>query len=1057
MEVAEKFLRNNWHTLLLTSALLLATYGARAQAQSPSAMSETFDLIIGTMCIGDLPESARTYTSRVQQGSDFFRRWTVNWPAPPAAQTTKQASKTAGSKSSSGKTTPSGSTPGKSAPGSSPADLARAKAAVSAVRPVIRFFRSIPTGGLGSTCRDLKGDVVLSGEIDRIRLSATSSVFEPGKPAFLRIDAEGMSVTVGHVQSGLATLFGGSIDLAGSKAWIEHSEQLINVEGQSPQGSIEITSWARRLKGAKLVIQDGTAAKALDMSSLRENVTIKVPLTGATTELLVGGFTGDPSEISLDRLVLPLVSFEKPALDIGAVTVERDRKDTLLSLLRTSVRYETAAVTSQRSSLSLKSAGLSTIDRLASNTASSGAALILHSATLQGLFAKGSQCAARIADTPLVNAGSCTLKVSKADGKTGQFDVSTEDVQSVPFSFVFAPIPTTSLNYSIAKTSDSETFTGRMTPYVAHAGKLVFDQLQELVLAPSVITAPAVRIPVSIGIANAGGNLSFTNKDGKASVQGKLKSFKLTATFALSPLDPSPWSLSISKGNLSFAGSALIAVEPILYGGKPDFVGLDIAFSALSDLNISKNAAVGLVQFAPDLTTILDPRISLGRSPEGIVFKAPARLDAKAVLSVNISNGGISVESGELTIDKAAAVVEAGHPATVGDVKIEDGSVQFDQLQAKFSNGQGRIEVNKFQATAQRLSSVRSSEGGQVADQVSWSGRATDALKSDLIAAEVGRNADDRNRLKLERVVIKNTCIRLSDADFGAGNALKAHGKSLLVCVDAWSDAELKGKMEFRDGAIVAESDDAQGSIAIPAIDIHVTSGSPAQPNGDARIVTTNLAVTARTDIPLTLRCKGQPDFQPIKASTEVSAPAAAVAATMSSGLLRGSGGIAFLKGHFRNTSQYDCTGEILDWKLWDAVRVKTYVWCPTWRQPGRTCMKEITIIPEGRVTIDSRTKVYSLTADVDATNPRFAINSQGGKTKLKACAGGFVRATPIIVASYTFQPRTPVPAFDKFIGDLTGYIAAPFESALLTGTTNILTSLVTLANFVAPEAFCTN
>ena len=270
---------------------------------------------------------------------------------------------------------------------------------------------------------------------------------------------------------------------------------------------------------------------------------------------------------------------------------------------------------------------------------------------------------------------------------------------------------------------------------MAHVGNLVFDELQDLEMIPSVITATAVKIPVSVNIENAGGGLSFTNNQGKASVQGTLSSFKLAATFVFSAADQSPWSLNISKGNLAFKGSALMALEPVLYGGKPNFVGVGISFSALSNLNINNHTAIGLIQFAPDLTTILDPRISLGRSPEGIVFKAPARFDAKATLSVNISNGAINVENRQLTIDNAKAIVEADHPATLGDVKIEDGNVQFGQLQAKFSNGQGRVEVNNFQATAQRLSSVRSLEGGQVADQISWSGRATDVLKSDMISA----------------------------------------------------------------------------------------------------------------------------------------------------------------------------------------------------------------------------------------------------------------------------------------------------------------------------------
>lgn len=1048
MIAADRPLNHIRSTVFFVSTLIFAATGdVIAQTQPSSGSGKTFDVIIGTMCIGDLPESARVYTKDIRQDSDLARAYTVNWPAQAAPSATGKKAVKSGAAA--------GSTPKRPATGNPAAAKSAATTAVVAPIPIIRFFKNVPTGGLGASCRDLKGDVVLSGEIDKIRLSAIESIYQPGKPAFLRIDPEGLSVTVGHVQSGLATLFGGSIDLAGSKAWIEHSEQLINIEGQPPQGAIEITSWARRLKGAKLVIQDGMQPKSLDMSSLKENVTIKVPLTGATTELLVGGFTGAPSEIALDRLALPVVTFEKPFLDIGTVTVARDRKDTVLTLLRTGARYQAATAASQRSALSFTGVGLSTIDSLASTTAPSGAVMQLGSVTLQNLSAKGSQCISQVAGTPFVKAGSCTLKVSKADDKNGQFDVTTEDVQSVPFSFAFAPVPTTTVSCSIARAGDNETFGGRMTPYVAHVGDLGFDQLQDLVLTASSITGTVIKIPVSVSIATAGGSLSFANQNGKASVQGKLGSFKLAATFVISPTDPSPWSLTIAKGNLAFAGSALVALEPVLYGGTPNFVGLNIAFSALSDLNVNNRAAIGLIQFTPDLTTILDPRISLGRSREGVVFKAPARLDAMATLSVNIGNGAINVESGQLTIDKAMAVVEADHPATLGDVKIENGSVQFDRLVAAFSNGQGKIEVDQFLATAQRLSSVRTSEGGQVADQISWSGRATDVLKSDVIAAEANRNVDKGNRLQFEHVVIKNTCINLADADFGNGNALRARGKSLKVCIDAWSDAELKGKLEFRDGAIAAETDDAQGSIGIPSIDIHVTSGTPAQPNGDARVVTANVAVTARTDVPMTFRCAGHPDFLPINASTDVSAPAATVVATLTGGALKGSGGVLFLKGHFHNTSQYDCTSEILNWKLWDAVKIKTYVWCPTWSQPGRTCMKEITIIPEGRVTIDGRTRVYSLTADASASNPSFRINNEGGKTKLKACAGQFVSATPLIAVSYTFQPRTPVPAFDRFIGDLTGYIAAPFESFLLTAVSNLVTQLATLVNFVAPATFC--
>jgi hypothetical protein len=124
---------------------------------------------------------------------------------------------------------------------------------------------------------------------------------------------------VGHVHSGLAPLFGGTLDLAGSKAWIEHKVRLRSIASKAPEGDIEITSWARRLKAAKFILQDGAAPVSVDMSSLRDNVTIKIPLTGGSTELIDGGFTGNPTEIAVDHFVLPTIELNAATVDIGTL------------------------------------------------------------------------------------------------------------------------------------------------------------------------------------------------------------------------------------------------------------------------------------------------------------------------------------------------------------------------------------------------------------------------------------------------------------------------------------------------------------------------------------------------------------------------------------------------------------------------------------------------------------------------------------------------------------------------------------------------------------------
>jgi hypothetical protein len=986
---------------------LTASMGEARVRSWAAAPEQRFDIVIGLMCIGDVPRSAYRVTRTIQHGSDLYEDFTVDW-----------------------------------------------RAEGSAPLPIVKFLKERRPSAPSASCRETDGDVLLTGDLHAIRLRARSS--SPGNtaPARVIVEPNGLDLTVGRVHSGLAPIFGGALDLAGSMAWIANKEAIAIVEGQSATGALEITSWARTVKEARLVLRDGAPPQTFDLSSRQKNITLLVPMTGADTELLEGRLVGKPPAVFLDNFELPASSFQRADFDIGELSIERKRADTSLRLGGSSIKFASAVIASRQSSVSI-GAGHGTIVRISSHLSPSADLITVVDPRIEGLVAEADSCSGRVVGVALFESTRCKPAIVTATQERVHYTMAAQSLGALGFSHVFAPTAGSVLEYAIDGDPTSESLTGRLSAFTARAGALRFETISQLGISRTALISPKISIPIDINVPAAAGKLVHEVPGGRVLLEGRLDTFRMHGSLVLEPATSDPWRLEIPRGGLKFKASGIVTYEPVLFGGQTQFIGAGIGFEAQTDIVVGGHAATGRLLFSPQLTSVLDPHISLGRSPEGVVFKAPARFDANAELSVDLSNGTIDVESGRLLIRNAAAVVEPGHPATIGDIKVEDGGVRFASLAATFRNGTGQVELRGMEAEAQRVSSVPQTEGGTSADQIAWSGKAQDLLRSEVIAGRIERDPQNRQRMRLVGVVVRDTCIAVSDATVGRAGAFVVHGESLRVCVNIWSDDALVGELAFRNGTVQGQFDDGEGRVTVPALDLHVLSGTPRKPTGTGRVVALGIQLNLNTPIEIKQSCIGYPDFQAIKARTRVEAAAGELGVVLKEGALSGSGSVAFAKAHLNNSDDYDCRTDLINWKLWDAVKIKTHVPCPTWSDPFRWCLKEITIVPEGRVTIDSRLRVYGLTADLDAQDPRLVLNQEDGKSKLKVCAGRYIRGAPLIAASYVFQPRTPVPGFDRFIGDLLGFVAAPFESMIVSFIANLFTTSISLLRLFGLGTFC--
>lgn len=994
----------------ITVAYMLFLFAILSISAASARTAEAkFDIVIGSICIGELPTSARKIVRSIQHGADVFEDWEVNWRSRPKS-----------------------------------------------ARPLIKFLRKATITEPSTSCREMEGDILLTGDLESIRLQARSSAPGNVTPPRMIIPPGGLDLKIGHVRSGLASLFGGTLNLAGSKAWIANRDKLVVVEGSPTLGKLEITSWARTIQNANLSLRSGSPMQMLDLSANNENITISAPLDGSDTELVAGRLVGHPVTTALPVFELPTTDLRDTQVEIGKLVLERRGVEARLQLEKISIKFQSATVKSP-GAITKISDGSATIEKIASQIPPSADLIAVITPSISAMKFDARVCETELVTKPFVSSERCHISIAKADSTFRNYVIESDKISSVGFSHIFGATETSTLSTRIDGTNEIDTLSGDLTKFDLRTGSLKLHPVSNLKFKQVALTGPSsIRIPIDINVPKASGAITHELPDGRLMLEGRLDALRLQASLVLSPQIDDPWRLEVSKGKFSFIVSGLAAFEPLLFGGTTQFAGLAIAFENQTDLIVAKSTRQGRVIFTPDVTTVLDPRLSLGRSPEGIVFKAPAMFDARSSLSLDIATGGIDVESGKLVIEQAAAIVEAGRPATIGDIKVENGSIRFAKLSALFANGIGAAELIGLEAAIEQISTIPSAEGGRAADQVSWSGRAHELLRSELITAKVERDVANTKRMKLTHVSIKNTCIAIKDATIGSASAFVASGESLRACIKEWSDEALRADLLFKNGHVVASDDDVAARMHVPLIEIAITSGTPQKPGGTGRIVTTSLDANANTPVEVKQSCISEPDFMAVKAKTHVQAAAAQLNIFLQDGVIKGGGNVLFAQAKLRSTETYDCRTELINWKLWSAVKAKTDVPCPTWSNPFRWCLKEITIIPEGRVTIDSRLKVYQLAADLNAIDPRLVLSqSDDGKTELKVCAGNLIQATPIIAASYVFQPRTPIPGFDRFIGDLMGVVAAPFESSLLTALANLFTSGVSVLRIFGKAPFC--
>jgi hypothetical protein len=311
---------------------------------------------------------------------------------------------------------------------------------------------------------------------------------------------------------------------------------------------------------------------------------------------------------------------------------------------------------------------------------------------------------------------------------------------------------------------------------------------------------------------------------------------------------------------------------------------------------------------------------------------------------------------------------------------------------------------------------------------------------------------DDTTRaLKVGDVVVTKMQAELRDVRLGQGKALRFEGGALTVAIAEYGPEKIVGQLGLRDAYIKSSSPNPHGmtnvSTSVSSLDINITGGKPAAPNGTAKLATRYLELETDSQIEIKESCDGVPNFGGVPVRANVSSGPVLIDATVEAGGLKGTGVAVVTAAQVKDRGKYKCQAKVVDWPVVKEQRATYDYPCPTWSKPFRTCRGWTVVVPQVNVVFDRVIEVRSFQAA--GFFVAMGLTLEGGD-KIKSC-GKLGAVTPLADISYYVTPRSSIPILDSIVKEIIDQTARPFTSAFVSGAGALYGSIMPLT----PEGLC--
>lgn len=965
-------------------------------ATLPSAYAQTWERTIGTMCIEGVPISAvRTLSTAVTDGVPV-KTFRVEYKAG------------AGS-------------------------LGR-----------VRVFREPPTAPAPlAKCSELQGNLLFEGNVLELKIDNARESAE-----LLRIDEDDLYVEMTRTKSNLSPLYGGSLQLGqdgaiapSARAWLRNRQQVIAEAGKPARGSLDVTSWGRRLQDVKVVLPGTSQETTLDMDAGNKNVTIRVPFDGGPTQLIDGSFVAKDTNIRVDALDLPGATFEGFIGAAARISIDADKQGVRFGLSDMSYQAARAAMLVGKSEATSTSAQ-GNVKSISATAQRSGAQLALADLSVGEVQARGSDCRHGVQSALIATTDSCAIVSTMADASRRRLRFDAPTTKSMIGAPMFQSSGAAQLTtLSAAEGASSEDFSARFQDASSRFGTLEMAK-HILEVRTSAESNGRLAFPFSFTIPPSQGTWRVWLPEGKVAMTGSLHALRGKGIVSVDLTKPSDWAVEIGKGDFAFDAGVEAVLEPLLYGSKPQFGAVGLKFSTYTPVKITAAGATGTMLAGADAMLVADPVMSLGDAPGAMILVGPANFDAGAELTYQLADGRTEVETGRLLVESTKLVTKQGQPGDLGEVQLQDGSVGFQRLEANFKEGKGKAVLTDLSVAAASLQAKPRADDTTAGNQLAWTGKPQGPIS--IASVEGSILKDDATRaLKLGDVIVTRMRAELKDVRLGQGKALKFEGGTLTIAVAEYGPEKIVGQLGLRDAYIKSSSPNPHGltnvSTSVSSLDINITGGKPAAPNGTAKLATRYFVL--ETDSQIEISCDGVPGGVPVRAN--VSSGPVLIDATVEAGGLKGSGVAVVTAAQVKDRGKYKCQTKVVDWPVVKEQRAIYDYPCPTWSKPFRTCRGWAVVVPQVNVVFDRVIEVRSFQAT--GFFVKMGLTLEGGD-KIKLC-GKLGAVTPLADISYYVTPRSSIPILDSIVKEIIDQTARPFTSAFVSGAGALYGSIMPLTS----------
>jgi len=915
--------------------------------------------------------------------------------------------------------------------------------------PVVRVFKDIPQAPHElARCSELVGETVIEGHVMTLKIKGGRETVAGQPKAVIYLPPGSVEIELVRARAEM-DLYGGTMRVGktaekSNSGWasIKNGEAMVAKAGQPTQGSIDLETWGRELIGAKVVLPGTTTTTSLDMSSGNTNVTVRLPLSGGPPSFRKGVFAAKSVPFEGATVVFPgagFGTFKGVAADVS-LKASRDR----VNFVANKMNYSTASSRFQAPhSRVVTGAAAGSIQTVTAVAGRSGDAIQLSEPEIVDLLTEGKECGYDMDGAPLVGTPAC--KVSVLNGKdierTWQFD--TEKPLSLFASKVLQSAGPVSLK-SVVR-NGSENFKGVMKDASVQLGTIGL-QKQLLLLGNPVNTSGELKFPFSLEAAPGTSTWSLSLPEGKLSVEGTLTTAKVKGVVTLTLADLSAYAVNVAKDDLAFKGQVSVTHEPYLYGAKPTFGALGLEFRSETDLHVTKDSSVGTLYAGTDVLILADPVISLGDEEGAMVLVGPQKFQGAVGLNFDLATGIGDVKDGLLQVSNAKMMTKPNKPGDLGNVRMWNGEVSMDDLQAKFHDGKGAFAIIGVAIKADRLEAKPKADDTGSGNQLVWSGAVRDASGIKSIEGEIVKDPETK-ALKVQKTLITDAKFKLADIHMGQGRSLRFKGGELEVNLESWADDAAKGSLALRNSSLFSSSPNEYGkldvNVGIVSFDVDITGGTPAAPNGSGSLLTTAIGLQTDTKVEIKESCDGYPDFQGVPVRVNVATGPTSIKFNLEGGALKGQGVAMLATASMHNTAGYECRAKVIDWMISKEQRAYYDYPCPTWSKPTRMCDGWTIIAPEVSVSFSRVIKVRSLQVSGFFAYMSLTLD---GSDKIKAC-GKLGNAAPLADIAYFIKPNSSLGGLDQFIDAVLDYTSRPFASALVTGLTAAYGFIMPLTN----------